>query len=97
MNEEYLNSKKIELSILQIFTLKNYGFTISEVLFVIVCLSMLDGANCLITTARSLAEFLGISERHVYRTLGKLKAYGVEKINKRYDFTKLKESLDNLG
>lgn len=96
MNDIALQTKQIKTNINQINYLVLMGFTPSEVLFIIICLNLLDGANCLALTANTLSSFTGISERHIYRTLGKLKQLEVSKIRMRYDFTLLKQKLDSL-
>ena len=73
------------LNLLGIF--KGMGLTPADSLVACVFLGMLDDANCLIFTEKDLADFIGVSNKTVIRTMAKLKNYGVAKNGYRYDFT----------
>jgi len=78
------------------------GLTPADSLVTCTFLGMLDNANCLIFTEKDLADFIGVSNKTVIRTMAKLKNFGVVKNGYRYDFTNfitkynLKEHLTSL-
>ena len=67
--------------------LRSFQFNSSEILVILVCLTSLDGADCLTVPPKDIIETTGVSKRVFYHTLEKMITYDVERVGKRYCFT----------
>jgi hypothetical protein len=70
--------------------LSKMGFSSTEKLIVLLCLSELDSADCLKIDVAEISLRLAISTRTVHYAIEKFRNFGVKKdINDRYLFTEL--------
>lgn len=82
-------TKKSPLTVGDNCTLLSLGFSSSDIHVINICLALTDDCYCSVVSSNEIMSILGVSERKFYYVLKKLKGLGLEKVNHRYDYSKV--------